>query len=201
MKLLVWDTKTTGLPLWKEPSEHPDQPHLVELAAVLVDTDTREELQSDSRIVAPDGWTIPDDVAALHGITTERAALEGHALPTVIGWFNGLTRDADEVTTYGISFDMRIWRIAMLHSGLTKESADAYAENLKTSCVMRRCTPICKLPPTDKMMAAGRKTFKAPNLGEACEVMLGRKLEGAHSAMVDVRATVDLWFRLRELGV
>ena len=34
MRLLMFDTETTGLPLWKDPSDHPDQPHLVQLALV-----------------------------------------------------------------------------------------------------------------------------------------------------------------------
>ena len=200
MKLLVFDTETTGVPLWNEPSEHPGQPHLVELAAILLDTDTREEIRDISRIVLPDGWTIPDETAAIHGITTERAILDGHPEPLVVGNWMALAEDADEITSFGISFDMRIMRIAMLRSGKDKTYCDAWALERRASCVMRRCTPVCKLPPTDKMMASGRKTFKTPNLSEACEAMMGRKLEGAHSAMVDARATVDLWFKLRELG-
>lgn len=39
---LFYDTETTGLPL----SEHPDQPHIVQLAAILVDLDTRREIAS-----------------------------------------------------------------------------------------------------------------------------------------------------------
>lgn len=37
MKIHVMDCETTGLPLFKEPSEDPRQPHIVELAAMLID--------------------------------------------------------------------------------------------------------------------------------------------------------------------
>ena len=38
MKLAIfYDTETTGIPLFSEPSEHPGQPHIVQLAACLVD--------------------------------------------------------------------------------------------------------------------------------------------------------------------
>jgi DNA polymerase III epsilon subunit-like protein len=74
MKLaLFYDTETTGLPLFKAPSEHPDQPHIVQLAACLVDLDTRNTIASMDVVVRPRGWTIPDDVAAIHGITTAHA--------------------------------------------------------------------------------------------------------------------------------
>jgi DNA polymerase-3 subunit epsilon len=55
---IFYDTETTGLPLFKEPSEHPDQPHIVQLAGCLVDLDTRKTIASMDVIVKPDGWTI-----------------------------------------------------------------------------------------------------------------------------------------------
>ncbi|WP_182340872.1 hypothetical protein [Comamonas koreensis] len=60
---LAYDTETTGLPLFKEPSEHPDQPHIVQLGAILVDLNTRTTIASMDVIIRPDGWTIPDEVA------------------------------------------------------------------------------------------------------------------------------------------
>ena len=41
---IFFDTETTGLPLFKEHSEHPSQPHIVQLAACLVDLDTRKTI-------------------------------------------------------------------------------------------------------------------------------------------------------------
>lgn len=37
MKAIVYDTETTGLPLFSQPSEDPRQPHIVQLAAIVVD--------------------------------------------------------------------------------------------------------------------------------------------------------------------
>jgi hypothetical protein len=70
---LVFDTETTGLPLFEQPSDHPDQPHLVQLGALLVDLDTRRELASVDLIVRPDGWVIGEEVSKIHGITHELA--------------------------------------------------------------------------------------------------------------------------------
>lgn len=39
---LVFDTETTGLPIWKEPSDHPDQPHVVDIAWTLFAEDGSE---------------------------------------------------------------------------------------------------------------------------------------------------------------
>ncbi len=72
-RVVFYDTETTGLPLFKQPSEHPDQPHIVQLGACLVDIDTRKVLSTIDVMCKPDGWLIPDEVAAIHGITTEMA--------------------------------------------------------------------------------------------------------------------------------
>lgn len=61
--VLFYDTETSGLPDWHAPSEAPQQPHIVQIAAGLVDVDTRAMVAGLDLIVAPDGWTIPDDVA------------------------------------------------------------------------------------------------------------------------------------------
>lgn len=58
--------------MFSEPSEHPGQPHIVQLAALLVDPESHETIASMDVIVRPSGWTIPDDVAAVHGTTTAR---------------------------------------------------------------------------------------------------------------------------------
>lgn len=55
-------------------------------------------------------------------------------------------------------------------------------------CTQGNSVKIINLPPTAKMLAAGRKHAKSPNLGEAYEFFTGKKLEGAHNAAVDLAA-------------
>lgn len=199
MPVLCWDTETQGLPEWGKPSEDPCQPHLVQLAAILFDPDTRDEIEAINLIVKPDGWIIPDEVAAIHGITMERAMDEGIAENDVVAEFKRLHAMADRITAYGIDFDMRIMRIAMLRSGMTKPECDDLAKAKPQGCIMRACTPICKLPPTDRMMAAGRLGYKTPSLTEAHVHFFGVGFDGAHDAMADVRAAMKIGFALREL--
>ncbi|HEY8351659.1 MAG TPA: hypothetical protein VIK87_03855, partial [Sphingomonadales bacterium] len=63
MRILFYDTETTGLPLFSEPSSDPRQPHIVQAAAVLVDAGTRKAISSINLISRPDGWEIPEEVA------------------------------------------------------------------------------------------------------------------------------------------
>lgn len=191
-----YDTETTGLPLFREPSEHPGQPHLVQLAAALVDLDTRETVASLDVVVRPDGWTIPDDVAAVHGITTDYAAAvgvpESLALSLFLEMWGGRLRIA-----HNEQFDARIIRIAQYRAGELDADLDRWKVG-PTECTARLATPILQLPPTAKMVAAGRNHFKTANLGEAVEFFTGKPLENAHNAMADVEGCMAVYFAIQD---
>lgn len=195
---LFYDTETTGLPLFKEPSEHPSQPHIVQLGACLVDLDDRRVYSTLDVIIRPDGWTIPDDVAAIHGITTEMALAVGVPAAEAVGLFIGLWSRASCRIAHNEPFDARLVRIALMrHFTPVEEGAPVLADEWKvgaSKCTQQISTPILKLPPTEKMVRAGFNKHKSANLGEAYAHFMGKPLEGAHSAIVDVRACMDVFF-------
>jgi DNA polymerase III subunit epsilon len=193
---VVYDTETTGLPLFKEPSEDPRQPHIVQLAACLVDLDTRRTISTLDVICKPDGWLIPDEVAAIHGITTEHAAdvgvPESLAVEMLLEMVGGRLRIA-----HNEQFDARIVRIACLRH-FEASQADEWKGG-KAACTALLATPIMKLPPTDRMRAAGFNKHKTANLREAVQHFTGKPLENAHSALADVRGCMDVWFAIQDL--
>lgn len=194
--ILVWDTETTGLPLFHEPSEDPRQPHIVEFACSLVDIDTRKPLSSISLIARPDGWEIPEEVSQIHGITTEHAHAVGVPERDIVGLFMALGAGRKHVA-HNSTFDERIVRIALKRMF---SEADAEAFKARTfECTQLLSTPILKLPPTEKMRKAGRFHHKSANLGEAYQHFTGKPLDGAHSAMVDVQACMAVWFAIQDL--
>jgi DNA polymerase-3 subunit epsilon len=80
--ILGLDTETTGLPDFRAPSDADHQPHLVQLAMVLLDDDLTERA-SVSMIVRPEGWTSGPEALAAHGITEEIATRCG--VPEKVG--------------------------------------------------------------------------------------------------------------------
>lgn len=193
---LFYDTETTGLPLFKEPSEHPDQPHIVQLAALLVDLDSRKVINSMDVIICPDGWTIPAEVAAIHGITTERALDQGVPEGSAIGVFMDMWGQSQIRIAHNEPFDARILRIALMR--FTDEATADHWKAGKAECTARLATPICKIPPTPKMVAAGFNKFKTANLGEAYRHFTGKELENAHSALADVQGCMEVYFAIKE---
>lgn len=191
MNIIVFDTETTGLPDYKQPSEMPHQPHIVELAALLYDDTTGEQVEQLHAIVRPDGWIIPDDVAAIHGITTERAMDEGRPEAEVLAEFLALHARAGLRVAHNEDFDQRIMRIAIkrVGAGATQEERDAIADAFKAApkyCTMK----------TD----AKARGVKWPKLVEAYKHHTGRELENAHSALFDARACAELYFVMNPIA-
>lgn len=195
---LFYDFETSGLPLFSEPSEHPGQPHIVQVGAQLVNLDTRVVVQSLDVIVRPDGWTIPDEVAQIHGITTEMAmdlgVPEGLAVEMLLELWKP---EAPRLRIgHNQQFDARLMRIGLMRH-VDEAMADRWKEG-KAACTQILATPILKLPPTEKMRAAGRGHHKSANLREAYEYFTGRPLSGAHNAMVDVDGCKTVFFAIQD---
>jgi DNA polymerase-3 subunit epsilon len=188
---LVFDTETTGLPIWTEPSDDPKQPHIVDLACSLFDA-TGLEVDRFDTIINP-GVEIPAEVAALHGITTEIAQEQGIEPRIALDAFLALVDRASLLVGHNVSFDIRMVRI--LSARLTGEKWDAPHPHY---CTMRRTTNICKIL---KARPRCHNDWKWPNLGEAVRHFFGEDHVGAHRARADCDASARIFFHLKEQGL
>lgn len=200
MKILGYDTETTGFPLWGEPSDDPRQPHLVELGFVLHCDELGRDLIARSTLVHPSDWMIPQEVSEIHGITDALAQHFGHAERDVLDDFLEAWREADMVVGHNEPFDARIMRIAMKRYHPDDEQLHDRWKNRERACTQQLATPLVKAPPSAKMRAAGRHHHKTANLSEAYKHVTGRELEGAHSALADARASIEVYLALRGSG-
>lgn len=196
---LFFDTETSGLPIWSQPSEDPGQPHIVQLAAILADLDTREELGAVNVIIKPEGWTISPEVTAIHGITMERAMDEGIPELEAVEMLLALWGKSSKRVGYNEPFDARIVRIALKRLCAERENLADLWKAAPAECMKIASTKPCNLPPTAKMVAARRFHPKAPTLSEAYLHFFGKPLEDAHSAMADTRGCMDIYFHLNPI--
>jgi DNA polymerase-3 subunit epsilon len=109
---------------------------------------------------------------------------------------------ADRIVGFSIDFDIRLMRIAMKRAGIPDDKLQLFADMVKAKKydVKPKCTPICKLAPTPKMMATGRKNFKDPTLAEAVRGVLKEVMADAHDARADVVATQRLYVHLNPVN-
>lgn len=192
--ICFFDTETTGLPLFKSPSEHPDQPHIVDICALLY-TPGGVLVDSFEAMVKPDGWVIPNEVAVIHGITTEMALEHGIPEREAVAGFMSIMAQAGLRVAHNIAFDDRIMRIA-LSRYRGKEAADAF-KTTAGYCTCQSSKNLVQCPPTAKMIAAGfGRQFKQPTVAEALLHFTGEALVGGHRARPDTEACARVYFAM-----
>lgn len=195
--ILGYDSETSGLPAFSDPSDAPHQPHLIQLAMILQDMEGKELDRFVSIVKPGPGCIMEPEAFAAHGISLERAMDEGCAPLVALDAFLEFSGKAQLMAGHNESFDRRIMRIlSARHRGVKWEPT------CPSFCTMWKSKFIINLPPTERMIATGMPGPKAPKLEEAYHYFFGEKLEGAHDALVDVEASLRvMWHLIRECGV
>lgn len=191
---MFFDTETTGFP-HDGHLDHPSQPHIVQLAMVITDRNLQEAV-SVNLIAKPDGWTIPPNVAKIHGITDEKAHQVGIPEKVMVGLYYRLEQLCEERVAHNLEFDAK-----MLDIGCARFIPTLERKSTLSFCTADVCTPILNLPPTPRMLRAGYDGPKKPKLSECIEHFFDEDLEGAHDGMVDTRACLRIYRHLKEKGL
>ena len=184
MLTVYFDTETTGLPPYRNaPYTHPGQPRIVQLAAILADEDGKE-WASLNAVVQPEGFTIPAESVATHGITTGIASAVGVPLVNVLGLFSRMLRVAEAYCGHNVDYD-----VTVVSGELHRLGRPILFGEKRRICTKDMTEPLAKLPPTERMIRAGfGQKFKPPTLQEAHAYLFGAEFDGAHDALADVRA-------------
>lgn len=181
---LVFDTETTGVINYKMPITHPSQPRIVQLGALL--TDTAGLVKGELNVlIKPDGWTIPAEATAIHGISTEDCAKYGIPIRSALGMFNLWLFDGIRLIAHNDDFDH-----GLVKSECARLGKESILEGKERFCTMKAATPLLKIP--------GPRGFKWPKLQELHKFLFEKEFENAHSAMDDVRACARCFFEMEK---
>ena len=201
MKILYFDTETTGLPNAKFPLNDPQQPHVTQLGFIL-EVNGVDAIQVDTFIRPDDTWRIHEDsgtvvgqkASELTGITADMLWESGIPIADALEMFIIAAENADLLVCHNNAFDNKL--LAIQYARLRPDAQPRDVLCGKPSlCTMKAATPICKIRKKD-----GKVGHKWPKLEEAMEFFYGEKLEGAHSAIVDIKATRRVFHTLVNLG-
>lgn len=190
MRVLFFDTETTGLPSKILPWDHPDQPHLMELGFVLKNAPDKELLRGNFLVKVPPEIHPHPRAFAAHGIITSETIQWGLTPMETIRIFRAALQVADKVVAYNIAFDVSI--INTLTSRWDELNCFPRHDSTFLFDMLPRCRAECQIPPTPAMYGAGFRGYKSPTLSEAVKHILGLDHRG-HRALQDVEAIILLW--------
>jgi len=186
---LFFDTESTGLPRnWKAPvTDLGNWPRLVQLAYLSFDG-VGNQTGSGNFIVKPEGFSIPPEAAAIHGISTAKALAEGEELKRAMEEFYAEVERAEWLVAHNMSFDEKILGAEFLRLGMPNTLPAK-----KKICTMQESVDFCAIK-----NSYGNKW---PKLSELHRKLFNTGFEESHNASVDVAITAKCFRELKRLGV
>lgn len=188
--VLCFDCETTGIPekgmKWDE--DFLKFPRPVTMAWAFGDTERHE-------IIRPQGWDIPTETVAIHGVTTEQADKEGKPFVEVVTEFLNDAEKYPLICAHNVYFDTSIIKAAIM--ALCPELAE------KAESALFKGKRIDTMRKTIKFVGARKEngSGKFPTLEELFAKLFDGATFPAHNALEDVRALRKCLPPLVEMGI
>ena len=165
MRVLVFDTETTGLPQTKilNPDTLHEWPTVVQFSYVIYDLSLNDIVESKDYIIkVPESILISEDSTKFHGITNEISSKKGILIDKVLNEFFYYLRNVDWIVGHNISFDINMIKIELLRiiysEKLTSEQSKVYKYDLhyitnytNVCCTLQDSIQFCNIQAINKI--------------------------------------------------
>ena len=202
---LFFDLETTGLLRAKKQEidfrKQEQFPHIVQISWQLATYSNGEFTTNENLdfIIRPDGYTIPSESSAIHGISHEKAVEKGVPIRAALEkWVEHVSRFPNTyLVCHNIEFDVTILLYHLYrtirHPCLTK--------TIPCICTMLDSVNLCKLPSLSKYKNP-KDPYKYPKLSELYRLLFGYPPSGTlHNSQYDVECTIECFKELKKREV
>jgi DNA polymerase-3 subunit epsilon len=142
MRILIFDTETTGLPPRNTPTNQTDKwPHIVQLSWVIYNDETKVVEEEQDYIISL-GTHIPisAESTAIHGITSELSRAKGVSMDVALFDFKHAANRCGKMVAHNIEFDKNMILVELYRARMFNTIFPPVEY-----CTMKQGTPICKL--------------------------------------------------------
>jgi DNA polymerase III epsilon subunit-like protein len=208
MRILVFDTETTGLPKSKfiSPTTLHEWPHIVQFSYVIYDTSLNDIIQSKDYVIKlPENISISEESSKIHGISNEISAKSGVHINDVLSEFFYFLRGVDMLIGHNVEFDINMIKIELLriinNNSLTQEQIKFYKYELhfltnfkNIYCTLKESIQFCNIQLIDKY---GKSFLKYPKLVELHEKLFNTTPSNLHNSFNDILVTLRCFMKLK----
>ena len=198
MKILVFDTETSGLPE-KNASiyEHSKWPYIIQISYIFYDMSNNNAIVKDNYIKINNSIVISPESIEKHNLTHEILNAKGININYAMKEFNEYLKIADVVVGHNISFDKRMVFVECFRHKIDQYFTK-FVNNEKINkpefCTMKNTTQYCNIIRLNKI---NKEYIKLPSLSELYtklfpDVTLPKNL---HNSIVDVLITLRCYIK------
>jgi len=194
MKVLVFDTETTGLPKRNASFYNSDDwPYIVQLSYILFDTETNKMIaEHDWIIKIPDHVTIPEVCTNIHCITKGITDKRGHYITDVLDIFDVCMNHADVIVGHNIVFDRNM---IIAENVRNNRKSCFYKKTIPQRCNMRDGKEICNILIQSKS-DPDHFYKKLPKQSELHQHLFNCVPKGLHNSWIDVLVCLRCFMKM-----
>lgn len=196
MKVLVFDTETTGLPDgYNVPYKHSSRwPHIVQFSFILYDLEKNKIInESDFIIDIPDDVIISEKSIEIHGITKKISKTQGFNIKDILDIFQVCIGVADYVVGHNINFD-RNMVLAECYRNKLHHMESMFSQDKIYFCTMLRSKNWCNITAISKR--DGQEFVRYPKLIELHEKLFNNKPNNLHNSFIDVIVCLRCFYKM-----
>lgn len=200
MKVLIFDTETTGLPKrWnsKNPKWYLDYPNIIQISWLLYDMNNNKILDESDYIVKLDeNIKIDEQSIKIHNISREKSIKEGQNIKEILTKFNFLLKSCDLLVAHNLDFDKKMIIAENLRNNISNPFLFV---NNKEYCTMKETKDLCKIRFNNiytKNYLNERENYKYPKLEELHQILFNVKPIHLHNSLNDVYICFRCFYKL-----
>ena len=189
MKVLVFDTETTGLPQRGPNGMSPSiyeggyWPHIIQLSYILYDTEENKMLVNHDHIITlADDVNITEKSIEMHGITHDKSKREGKSICEALELFHICMINADMVIAHNMAFDRQMILVECIRHH--RDGPFKYKTPEQFFCTMKGTTKLCRIETVSKR--DGSTYYKFPTLSELHQHLFHEVPHNTHNSLVDI---------------
>jgi DNA polymerase III epsilon subunit-like protein len=198
MKVLVFDSETSGLPE-KDASIYDKSkwPYIIQLSYILYDMSNNSALIKNNYIKIDDEVIITPESFNVHHICREILNERGINIVPALKEFNECLKRCDIVVGHNISFDKRLIFVECFRHNV-KQYFTHFMNNKKINkpeyCTMKNTIEFCKL---ERLSKTNQVYNKMPKLSELYALLFPSEPlpENLHNSLIDVAMTLRCYVK------
>ena len=208
MRILVFDTETTGLPKTKiiNPDTLDKWPYVVQMSFIIYDSSLNDIIESKDYIIKiPESVIITEEISNINGITNQISKEKGIKINEVLNEFFYFLRNVDTLVGHNIEFDINMLRIELLrlinYGSMPELQRKYYKHDLhllthfkNVSCTLKDSVELCNIHSINKF---GKPFLKYPKLIELHNKLFNTSPSHLHNSFNDILVTLRCYMKLK----
>jgi DNA polymerase III epsilon subunit-like protein len=196
MKILIFDTETSGLPEEKNPSPLATNkwPYILQLSYILYDTEENRIITYvDTLIDIDNSVNIDSESINIHKITKEMCKNNGKPIKDVLNDFNNILKQTELLIGHNLQFDKNLLIVEYIRNRIM-HNFNPKNTPIPSFCTMKNGKSICQLTYINR---DGVVIPKNPKLLELYKHYFNSEPDGLHNAMTDVIVTIRCYYKMQ----